>query len=123
MAPPRQVTFKCRPPPPQKIINSPNILCLSSLVLASLHEQKNRSRVRICIVVLFTVTDSTDSRFDIHFIWHSNYVYKTWYPNLYEMNDWETSSILALARSSRNPFLLILFRGTSEPCDSNKVFT
>ena len=74
-----------------KIINSPNILSLSYLVLASLQELNSCSWIRICTVILHTVTDSADSRFDVNFIWHSNDVYKTWYLNLYEMNGWETS--------------------------------
>ena len=38
---------------------------------------------------------------------------------VYEMNGWETSSILTPAwRPSREPFLPILSQGTSEPGDS-----
>ena len=39
--------------------------------------------------------------------------------SIYEMNGWETSSILTPARRpSRDPFLPILSRETSEPGDS-----
>ena len=69
-----------------KIINSPSILRRSSLVLASLQELNSCSWIRICIVILYTATDNADSRFDVHFIWHSNDVYKTWYLNMCEMS-------------------------------------
>ena len=67
------------------------------------------------------VTDGADSRIDMHFSWHSNDVYKTWYLNLYEMNGWETSSLLTLVQwPSHDAFLLILFCRKLEPGDSKR---
>ena len=91
------------------IINSPNILRLSSLVLASLQELNS------CSCNQDSYCNSIHS--------HSQYRLKIrcalWYLNLYDMNGWETSSILTPARRpSRDTFLPILFRGTSEPGDS-----
>ena len=100
-----------------KIINSTNILGLSSLVLVSPHHELNKifHFPEVGTAIPHTVTDSADSRFNIHFIWRLNDAHKTWYLNLYEMNGWETSSILTPARRpSRDPFLPILFRGTSD---------
>ena len=67
-----------------QIINSPNILRLSSLVHASLQELNSCSWIRIVtVIILYTVTDSANVRFDVHFIRHSDDVYKTWYLNQY----------------------------------------
>ena len=53
-----------------KIINSPSIFRLSSLVLAPLQKLSSSSWIRIYTVILYTVTDSAGSRFDVHLIWH-----------------------------------------------------
>ena len=42
--------------------------------------------IKICTVILCTVTDSTDSRFDVHFTWHSNDVYNLISESIW--NDW-----------------------------------
>ena len=92
-----------------KIINSLNILRLSSLVLASLQELNscNCSQDLYCNKFC-THTDRADSRCDVHFAWHSNIrmtCTNLIYLNLYEMNGWETCSILTPAqRPSRDPF-------------------
>ena len=109
-----------------KIINSPNILSLSSFVprfvLASLQGWTVAVAIKIRTVILCTVTDRAHSRFDVHFTWHSNDVYKL---NIWIYMKWVVGKQARFwlqfggrAIPSRDPFLRILSRGASEPGDS-----
>ena len=103
-----------------KIINSPNILRLSSFILASLQQLNSCS----CNQDLYcnSVRSHWQCRLKIRCVLYLAFEWRVqtniWI-QIYEMNGWETSSILTPARRpSRDPFLPILSHGTSEPGDS-----